>query len=584
MSSAKARARRLEKQLSASPLARVSPPAASASAPAPGAASAWGGGWGGGFGGAGNGHQGADFSRLRGMVYFPELDTRREVTAFTRTEILRRVRFLHANYGSARRMIGGTARIIAGTGLTPQARTSDRRWNALAEAYWRRRTSSRFAYDIGGRYNAASSQFHALRFVFRDGDAAQVPVRDPVTGAGSFAFYEGHQIGNAYLPGATDSEQWRDGVFHDRMNRATLYRFLGDEGTHTDLAASSVFFLADYESSGKSRGLSALSHAVNHLLDASEITSYIKTGVKLSNRHGYWIETAPGSDAPKTPTVVTRVNGQPGKTQTIETGAGPVVLERIFGAGEIPNLGPGQSIKFNASSNPHPNQLTLLDYLIRDVSWGLPFGGVSPELLWNITALGGANTRFVLADAQQFVDLGQQFLVDSKCQPEWNYIIATGLANGDLPPCPDPEWWKCIWIRPPRITVDFGKDGRLYMEQVKSGALTFSRLYGWQGLDVDTEQEQWLNEMATLRQRAIAKGLDPDRVTDMVYGRSGVTTAQPASGDEKSQPTDEERQQAEREDETEDPAETEAVYADLVKKPALARAVFERLRTQPLAD
>jgi capsid protein len=472
------------------------------------------------------------------------------------------------------------ARIIAGTGLTPQARTTDKKWNAFAEAYYRRRTSSRFAYDIGGRYNAASSQFHGLRFMFRDGDCAQVPVRDSVTGAASFAFYEGHQIGNHYLGASGDAAEWRDGVLHDRMNRAITYRFLGDEDTHTDLPSSSVFFLCDYQSSGKSRGLSALSHAINHLCDASEITTYIKTGVKLSNRHGYWIETATGADAPPPPGVGSRVTGANAKQIQVRTGAGPVVLERIFGAGEMPSLGPGQSIKFNTSSNPHPNQLTLLDYLIRDVSWGLPWGGVSPEMLWNITALGGANTRFVMADAQQFVDIGQQFLVDSKCQPEYNFIIATGLANGDLPPCADPEWWKCVWIRPPRITVDFGKDGRLYMEQVKSGALTFSRLYGWQGLDVDTEQEQWLEEMATLRRRAQDKGLDPDRVTDMVYGRSGVTTAQPANG-ETPKPTSAEREAAARDDEAEDPAETEAVYAELVKKPALARAVMERLRKQP---
>lgn len=550
-------------------------PSASGSVP-------WAPGWNVG-GGAGNGHQGADFSRLRGMIYFPELDTRKEVTPFTRLETLRRTRYLDANYGSARRMLGGTARIIAGTGLIPQARTTDARWNALAEAYYRRRTSSRFTYDRGARFNAGSSQFHSLYTMFRDGDCAQVPVRDPSTGSASFAFYEGHQIGNNYLPG-DEARDWRDGVRHDAQNRPLAYRFLGDDGAYTDLPASSVFFHCNYQSSGKSRGLSALSHAINHLLDASEITTYIKTGVKLSNRHGYWIETAAGADAGPPPGAGARVAGSNAKKIEIPTSSGPVVLERIFGAGEMPALGPGQSIKFNTSSNPHPNQLTLLDYLIRDVSWGLPWGGVSPELLWNITALGGANTRFVMADAQQFVDVGQQFLVDSKCQPEWNFILATGLLNGDLPPCQDPEWYKCIWIRPPRITVDFGRDGRLYMEQVKSGALTFSRLYGWQGLDVDTEQEEWLSEMANLRQRALAKGLDPERVTDMVYGRSGVTTAQASAAAPQAQPTDEQRQRAERDDAAEDPAETEAIYADLLKKPERARAVLERLRTQPLAD
>lgn len=573
--SSKAARRAAARAAQSAAVAAYTPPGASAAVP-------WAPGWGG-LGGSGNGHQGADFSRLRGMIYFPELDTRKEVTPFTRLETLRRTRYLDANYGSARRMLGGTARIIAGTGLIPQARTTDKRWNALAEAYYKRRTSSRFVYDRGGRFNAASSQYTSLYCMFRDGDFAQVPVRDPVTGAASFAFYEGHQIGNNYLGGQSTGEAaaWRDGVYHDRLNRALAYRFLGDDGAHTDLDAASVFLLADYRSTGKSRGLSALSHAINHLLDASEITSYIKTGVKLSNRHGYWIETAAGSDAPPAATVGGRVTGQNAKKIEIPTAAGPVVLERIFGGGEMPNLGPGQSIKFNTSSNPHPNQLTLLDYLIRDVSWGLPWGGVSPELLWNITALGGANTRFVMADAQQFVDVGQQFLVDSKCQPEWNVEIACGLLNGDLPRCEDPEWWKVMWIRPPRITVDFGKDGRLYMEQVKSGALTFSRLYGWQGLDVDAEQDAWLEEMRTLRERAKAKGLDPDLVTTMVYGRSGVVSQQPATGEAR-KPTDEEREQAERDDAPEDPAETEAVYADLIKKPALARAVLERLRKQPI--
>lgn len=530
-----------------------------AAQPTPTIDPAW---WGGSMG---NGHQGADNSRLRGYVYFPELDTRREITSYTRTEILRRSRFLYANYGSARRMINGLSRMIAGTGLMYQAATTDHEWNTLAEQARERVIRSRYSYDLGGRYDGNSSQQATLRFRFRDGDCAQVLVRDPDTGAARFAFYEGHQIGTTsiYAPALT-TDGWRDGVFVGPHNNALGYRIIGDGGAYADLDARSVLFQCDYERAGQSRGLSALSHAVNHLLDAAEITSYIKTGVKLSNRHGYWIEKAAGTGTGAS-TAGSRAGGA--NQTTIQTRTGPINIERVLGGGEIPDLNPGESIKFNAAANPHPNQLSLLDYLIRDVAWGLPFGGVAPELLWNITQLGGANTRFVLADAQGFIDNGQQALVNDQLQPENEYILACEMEAGRLRRCQDPEWWKALWIPPPRITVDFGRDGKLYLEQVKAGALTFRRLHGWQGNDFEAEQRQWLREYfswgSIARKEFGATDADVADIRATIYGRPGMgPQAQlenpDAAGGERA-------------------SDVEAQLSALLKKPGAAEALMTRL-------
>jgi capsid protein len=563
MSSAKAR-RAAQRALTAS-----APPVASAAAP-------WSGGFvpAAGFGGAGNGHQGADFSRLRGMVYFPELDTRREISSYTRLEILRRSRFLYANYGIAKRIINGLARMIAGTGLTYQAATSDAEWNTLAEKAYARVTRSRHLYDLGGRYTGTTSQQAILRFRFRDGDCGQVLTRDPETGTARFAFYEGHQIGTAYEASTIGANAgWRDGVLHGPMNNPLAYRILGDAADYADVPARSMLWQIDYERAGQSRGLSILSHAINHLVDAAEITGYIKTGVKLSNRHGYWIETAPESQAPVT--AAQRAQGG-AAIQTIQTPAGPINLERIYGAGEIPNLAPGQSIKFNSSSNPHPNQLTLLDYLIRDVAWG---ANVSPELLWNITALGGANTRFVLADAQGFIDVGQQQLIDDKLQLEMEFVLACEMQAGRLRPCRDPEWWRALWIPPPRITVDFGRDGKLYLEQVKSGALTFRRFHGWQGNDSEAEQRQWVREYlswgkvakeeAQRLQMPEPSSAEIDSIRSLIYGRAGVAPgAQPASPDAAESPA-------------ESPSDVAGQFSALLKKPGAAEALMQQLSRLP---
>lgn len=554
MSSAKARARRLRIQQGiAAPL--LASGSADTAIPVPG-----------GFGG--NGHQGADTSRLRGYVYFPELDTRREITTHSRTEILRRARFMFANLGVARRMINGLARMIAGTGLVYQATTRDAPWNRLAEAYVGGVLRSRFAYDLGGRYNGYNSQLATTRFRLRDGDCAQVFARDPQTGAARFAFYEAHQIGNGPIadPTGRASAGWRDGVLHGPHNNPIAYRILGDDGAYADLPAAAVLFQCDYERGGQSRGLSALSHAINNLLDGAEIASYIKTGVKLSNRHGYWVETAAGTNSGGSNLSSAAGGGGPGKIK-VDTASGPINIERILGGGEIPSLGPGQSIKFNTSSNPHPNQLGLLEHLVRDAAWGLPYGGMSPELLWNITGLGGANTRFVMADAQGFIEAGQQDLVDLKCQPEVEMILATGMATGALRPCSDPQWWSARFITPPRITVDFGRDGKLYLEQIKSGALTFSRFHGWSGQDAEPEINRWLDEVALWKKGAEDRKLDPGFVLNCVYGRSGVTspnaadTATPDAADTGG----------------ENASDTSAQLSALLKKPGAAEALLKQL-------
>ena len=513
--------------------------------------------------GAGGGHQGADSSRLRSYVYFPELDTRREISSYTRTEILRKARFLYANHGIAKRVVNGLARMIAGTGLTPQASTTDKTWNALAEKYFAQQTESPFAFDVGGRYNFAASQQAQLRFSFRDGDSASA-LTESEAGNARFAFYEAHQIGNGGY-GAPETPDWRDGVRLDRNNRAQAYRVLGDAGAYTDIAAQDMIFFCDYERAGQSRGLSVLSHAINHLLDSAEITSYIKTGVKLSNQYGYWIEYAGGTTKPPE-TAGQRVGGNGNKT-TVTTASGPIELKQIYGAGAIPDLPAGATLKFNSSSHPHPNNLSLIEFLIRDIAWGV---GLSPEILWNIAALGGANTRFVLADAQGWIEEQQAKLVRLYNSRVWIYTIAKGIKNGRLPMCADVEWWKHVWIPPPRLTVDFGRDGKLHLEQLKMGVITYSRLLGWQGQDFEHHTNRWLDEIAFIRDGMQQRGLswdDMQQWRNAVGFRPDTAAADPTTADQLAT----------------DPSAATAQLAALLKDPAKAERFLAQLRAEPEA-
>lgn len=483
------------------------------------------------YGGPGQGYQGADWSRARGYVYFPQLDTRKEITPYTRTEAMRRARFLYANMGIVRRMVNGMARMVVGTGLTAHATTGDKQWNRLAEARFHDRVVSRAVFDIGGRFNFYGSQRAMKRWQFRDGDCAAV-LTSSAAGLGRVAFYEGHQIGNGRVAQG-EEKSWYDGVRVDQFNRAQAYRILGDDQAQIDVPSEDIVFFIDYERQ-QHRGITLLHHAINNLLDAGEIISFIKTGVKNANMFGYAIE----QDAASTPTGGMEGSITGGRRQRLALDANnSVTLEQVYGAGAVPTLSPGSKLRFLQDSRPHPNNLTLIDYLIRDIAWG---AGLSPEVVWNITALGGANTRFVLADAQGWIEEQQQELVDLYCSRVWIYFIAKEMKAGRLPRCTDPAWWQHAWLPPPRLTVDFGRDGKLHLEQLRSGALTFKRFHGWQGLDSEEQLRTWLDEMEFIRRECTASGrqLDPAMVLGAVYGRPGTPPGAAAGADGGDDPAD----------------------------------------------
>jgi capsid protein len=444
--------------------------------------------------GGSNGHVAVESTTARGVGYFPELNTKKEITPRTRTEVLRQCRRFTVNCGLARRIVFGLSRLAAGTGLTPYPLTTDTEWNRLALAYAATRFDSPLTFDVGGRFDFYSGQAFALACSYRDGDQATVAATAP-TGEAMFAFYEGHQIGDGAgeLPAPGVARTLWDGVRVDPFHRAIAYRFLDDDGRLArELPAGAVLFLADYERAGQTRATSIFEHAIPHLHDRDDVVSYLKTGVKLTNLRGFWFEKEIGASTAPIP-------GLPQIAQTITKSDGTtenITLEQVLKGGQIAALPAGVKLRNNDSAHPHPNQLDFLDYLIRDIAWG---AGVAPELLWNIASLGGANTRFVVAEAQSWIDREQEKLIRCWCQPAWTHTIAAGIAAGRLRPCRDPQWWRVGWIPPPRLTVDFGRDGRLYIEQNRSWMLSLKTAYGWSGQDWQVQVSQILDEIAEVK-------------------------------------------------------------------------------------
>jgi capsid protein len=478
------------------------------------------------FGGGWSGYDGANWTGASGYVYWPSLDPKLEVDTGSRMEVARKAHYLCSNVGLAKRIIEGLTNLIVGTGLLPHATTSDAEWNALAEKAYNSRARSALTYSVNGRHTGVQAQRLMVKTRKRDGDAAVVFSKSQ-TGGALRAFYSGIQIGNARNTGL-DQSKWKEGLFLDSLERIQTFRFpdFSNGGTFTDVPAENVRFLCRPDSPGGLREMSVLTHAVNKMVHITELNAAWMKGIKSSAEIGYYMTSEVGGQKPLGMDAALR-------GQTVKIGHKPkpgdkrddrkkVTLKLVRGqGGEIVSLPAGVDLKTLLDTRPHPNSREFVEDFIRDIAAG---AGVSSDLLWNIYKLGGANVRYVLADAQVFVSSEQQDLVDTWLTQDWVYTIACEVKAGRLRKCNDPEWWAHGWIPPARVTVDYGRDGNILLKMVQSGLLGTERFYSMMGQTARVEVIKEL-DFIQFRKKAMAdRGLTIDDLHIYDQGR-GVLEA-----------------------------------------------------------
>jgi capsid protein len=426
----------------------------------------------------------------RGWIYIPDLRSSPEVDHLSRAELFNRISHLYRNEGLPKRIITSIARFVVGTGLIPEPMTKDDVYNERVRSLWTQRAESPGTFSLSGKFSCAGAQRMLKLSQLKLGDAALVPARDDENRL-RFALYGGHQIGSGDSP----PKNMRDGVLIDRYDRALAYRILGRDidgrPMQTDVPARDALFLVRRESPDAHRGVTCLAHAVNKLKTHSEIDLALAKGIKMSSYQAWAIEQQLGG-APTTGGIGPLSSRPQTVVQDPKSGT-PVILEKFLGTGQIEELKPGQSLKILHDERPHPNVAAFKDEQIRDIvngtSW--PY-----ELLWKIEKLGGANTRVVLVDAQGKCEEEQEELVEQILAPAYIMLLQEWERTGDLAPCTDPEWWMHEWVLPPRLSVDFGRDGRIYIEQWVKGHITLKTLFGSQGYRWKRERRQWFEEIA----------------------------------------------------------------------------------------
>jgi lambda family phage portal protein len=467
----------------------------------------------------GNVFTGAADSGTRTSVVFMPTDSRREINNFTRMELVKKSRWLFNNLGLFRRVIKGVTRYTVGAGLSPVPETRDSEWNKRATEYFENWAMNQILCDVAGRQNFYQMQKTAVMAMLKDGEFFAVQTSsaddiDPVTGEKilgrpQLQWLETQHIANLRNFSDVDQDGFREGIHVNSVNRPIEYRCLVDRDPQARdmsesrvIPAASMIHLYEIERANQLRGLPWAYHGLNSAIDMLDLNSLEKAAVKLHSTMAGVIRKRVG-DAGR--------SGFTGdlKRRSVPSSSGDgkqkvVAFENFAGGAAILQLGLDEEFNLFTSARPSSTWIGFMDYLVRDIAYGF---GVSPEFIWSVSGLGGANTRFILEDSKWFFEEIQDLLIDVFCQRVYVWVIARAMKRNELPSCGDPYWWKARWQRPPKVTVDQGREGNLEIERLRNGMTTWDDYYGSRGKAWDKVLAQRVEELKTVMDMCEASGV-----------------------------------------------------------------------------
>lgn len=425
------------------------------------------------LGGYRSGFDGANTSTKRGRVAWHTMDTRKELDQFSRNELIRRIRWLHANMGFVKGVIENASMLVGW--LTPTAMTDDPAWNKLADENFSARAMSKIIFDRSGKFNFKTAQMMLVRAAMKDGDILTVLTETPNEGA-RVMFYEGHQLATMRID--TD-KGYRDGVRYDKANRHISYSIASDGEAKYVSARDSIYF-GRCQAVGNVRAHPPLAHAVNHAIDVTEVWGNTKHGIKSASLFGLVIEES--ENAPKSGSKGgMEVNLGTPTTQTSASGE-EFTTDQVWSSGQVADPGRGRKISTINDNRPGPDQRKFTVDLFRDISNGL---GLPLEVLGHMESLKGPGVRLILDKAEKWIE-ERRLELKEWCTRYWVYHMAKEIKAGRLPMPDDANWIHGVEWTPQRsLSIDRGRDGKQRLDEIDAG---YGTLADW---CIDSDGANW---------------------------------------------------------------------------------------------
>jgi capsid protein len=416
----------------------------------------------------------------RRVIYAPQPDDmRRDMSPWDRNEMVKKCRWAERESSLFRQILNDLVIYVVGDGIKWQSHASDPETARLHEEYFAMKAKN---LDVSGK-SFFQSQAILTRAMFRDGDAFSL--KADLNGEAKTQIIEAHRVGDP-TDRDTPSDCW-DGIGFGKYNEPIYYSVYQADGASRKVEAQSVMHIVDMETASGSRGVPTLQSALCAIQDVKELLDLERRAVKDNGDVNRVIFKGSGfldEDA------ASEISNSRGSAENVasQMGGKAIVLE--------------SSDRFESFESKRPNStfVGFLAALEKDICSILPY-----EFVKDPTSAGGASVRLVTAKAARVFGKYQNIIIERFCQPTWEYIIADGIAKGEIPD--DSRWWSTSWTTPKSVTVDAGREAANDRADIEMGLMSMSELYGQRGLDFRSEMEKRAADMAHIQNLAKQYGI-----------------------------------------------------------------------------
>jgi lambda family phage portal protein len=431
------------------------------------------------FGGTGA-FTGARESQARSTIPDFSPEGERILPPESRYQLVKKANWLYNNTGLFKALVNKPVRYAVGRGINPSAATKDAEWNKLADEWFERKARTK-VWDVARQQNFWQMQRSIVRHMMRDGECFVLLIKD--SKGRRLQLIESAKIGFNTTSTAINNPRAVDGIEYDDYG-APLKFHIKEIGTRArEVDADNVLHIYDPERAGLGRGLPWFYHGINNGIDIHDLVSLEKRAAKVHSAFAAAVKKKSGAFGESNVSGLGVQQDEPRNNPN---------LDKIFG-GQTVYLEPDEDLDLIQSNRPNIELIQFLEFLGRDSTVG---GGANPEFIWNVSEMGGANTRYILADIQVLLSTIQDILVEEFCIHFRRYVLTGAMEDGELPMCKDPNFDNARWHTPPSITVDRGREGKLYIDLVNNGLMTLDQYWSMQGYDPRVMREQCIREIA----------------------------------------------------------------------------------------
>ena len=240
---------------------------------------------------------------------------------------------------------------------------------------------------------------------------------------------------------------------------------------------------------GQTRGVPYLSPVVEMF---KQLTRYTEAEISAAVISGM-LAVMVTSTAPVSPLGA----GIPGMVGGKPATPGGAKINRLQ-SGMILDLAPGEDVKVVDSTRPNPAFDPFVMSVLRQIGAGLelPF-----EVLVKHFQSSYSAARAAIMDAWRFFMKERDFLVQSFCQPCWEWAITEAVAKGMLPapgffddPLVRDAWLGCEWVGQGVPQIDPLKEANAAKAWNELGIWTLQDISAQQGRDWDRTHRQQVRE------------------------------------------------------------------------------------------